>query len=163
METKTATPAPSPRATQMLEILHRYTKASLYKSEDAKTLRGAHLVDAYLRDADLRGADLRDADLRGANLRGADLGGAYLRDAEIPSGVAATCLGSGDGTRYPWRAWLMRGGSLVLSLGCIERPLGWWRSAAGAKVCADEHGDAARLSALLTWVEALAAARRQGG
>ena len=94
-----------------IEIVHRYTKAVLYKSE-ADTLKnaaveavgkntdlggaylgGAYLRGAYLRGADLsgaylsgaylRGADLRGADLRGADLRGAYLSGAYLRGAYL--------------------------------------------------------------------------------
>ena len=94
-----------------IEIVHRYTKAALYKSDDETVkkalvkavssgadlrgadlrgadLRGADLRGAYLRDADLSGADLRGAYLRGADLRGADLrgaylSGAYLRDADL--------------------------------------------------------------------------------
>ncbi len=63
----------------MIEILHRYTKAVLYRSEDATTVReaaqaadlaGAYLAGADLADAYLAGADLADADLadaRGVN------------------------------------------------------------------------------------------------
>lgn len=56
----------------MIEILDRFTQASLYKAADAKTLSAAiqvavkervSLVGAYLRGAYLRGADLRGADL----------------------------------------------------------------------------------------------------
>jgi hypothetical protein len=80
----------------LIEIRNRYTDEILFSTE-AKDLRGADLVGAYLRgaylrDANLGGADLggaylRDADLRGAdlrdaNLRDADLGGADLRDAK---------------------------------------------------------------------------------
>ena len=96
----------------MIDILNRYTGASLYKSADAKTLsaaievavreqvslecaylqgaylqdadlQGAYLRGAYLRGADLRGAYLQGADLRGAYLRGADLRGAYLQGADL--------------------------------------------------------------------------------
>jgi len=87
----------------MIEILHRYTKAVLYKAEAAAesvkdavaeavrsdaNLRGANLYGANLRDANLRGANLRGADLYGAdlydaNLRGANLRGANLRDANL--------------------------------------------------------------------------------
>ena len=44
----------------MFEILHRYTKAVLYKSETAVDTRSA------VAEAVLRGADLRCAYLRGA-------------------------------------------------------------------------------------------------
>jgi uncharacterized protein YjbI with pentapeptide repeats len=72
----------------MIEIIHRYTKSVLYRSETATTLvegiREANLEWAYLRGADLRGANMEGADLRGANMEGADLVGAYL-EAQWPS------------------------------------------------------------------------------
>ena len=91
----------------MIEILHRYTKAVLYRSEDATTAReavteavaaGANLADAYLAHAyladadlaranlagaDLARANLADADLARANLAGANLAGANLADADL--------------------------------------------------------------------------------
>jgi hypothetical protein len=86
----------------MIEILNRYTQASLYKSADSETLsaaiqvavkervslneaylRGADLQGAYLQGAYLRGADLQGAYLQGAYLRGAYLRGAYLRGADL--------------------------------------------------------------------------------
>ena len=41
----------------MIEIVHKYTRAVLYRSEDAETLRGA-VVAAVAAKADLRGSDL---------------------------------------------------------------------------------------------------------
>ena len=75
----------------MIEIIHRYTRAVIYRSE-ADTI-GAAAKEALASRADLRGADLTDADLtyavlRGAvltyaDLRGADLTGAVLRGADL--------------------------------------------------------------------------------
>ena len=59
----------------MIDILNRYTGASLYKSADAKTLSAAIEV-AVREQVSLECADLQDAYLRGAYLRGADLRGA---------------------------------------------------------------------------------------
>ncbi len=86
----------------MFEIVHRYTRAVLYRSESAADLRGAvldavrsdadlscanlsraNLSDANLRDADLSDADLSDANLSRANLRDANLIRANLRDADL--------------------------------------------------------------------------------
>ena len=85
----------------MIEIIHRYTRAVIYRSEadtigaaakealaSRAVLMGAVLTDAVLRGADLRGADLTGAVLRGAvltyaDLRGADLTGAVLRGADL--------------------------------------------------------------------------------
>ena len=44
----------------MIEILHRYTRAVLYRSEDVSDLRAA-VVAAVTSHADLRGAYLGDA------------------------------------------------------------------------------------------------------
>jgi len=71
----------------MIEILHRYTKAVLYKAEAAESVKDAVAEavrsDANLGGADLRGANLGDANLRGANLRGANLYDANLYDADL--------------------------------------------------------------------------------
>jgi uncharacterized protein YjbI with pentapeptide repeats len=76
----------------MYEILNRYTKAVLYKSDTATDAReclieavssGANLSGANLSGANLSGAYLRDAYLSGANLSGANLSGANLRDANL--------------------------------------------------------------------------------
>ena len=71
----------------MIEIVHRYTGASLYKSADAASLRAAIEVaireNANLCGADLCGADLCGADLCGANLCGANLCEANLREANL--------------------------------------------------------------------------------
>ena len=112
----------------MIEIIHRYTNAVLYRAESATTLReaveagvaaGADLRGAYLRGADLtdaylRGADLTDADLRGAYLRGADLAdadlrGAYLTDADL----ADADLRGADLTDADLRGAYLRGADLA--------------------------------------------------
>ena len=76
----------------MLEILHRYTAAVLYKSETAETIaqavveaakNGANLVGANLYGANLYGANLERANLEGANLVGANLEGANLERANL--------------------------------------------------------------------------------
>ena len=61
----------------MIEILHRYTKATLYASATANDIATV-IVEAVKTGAHLRGADLDGADLDGAYLRGANLRGAYL-------------------------------------------------------------------------------------
>jgi hypothetical protein len=71
----------------MFEIIHRYTKTVLYRSEIATDIRLA-VIEAIDRDANLSGANLRDVNLSGANLRDvnlsdADLSGANLRDANL--------------------------------------------------------------------------------
>jgi len=66
----------------MIEILHRYTKAVLYKSEPEDTIKGA-VIEAVKSKADLRCADLQGADLQGADLRCADLRCAYLQGADL--------------------------------------------------------------------------------
>ncbi len=65
----------------MIEILHRYTKAMLYKA-DVSDVKEA-VTKAVEEGADLRGAYLRGADLGGAYLSGANLGGAYLGGAYL--------------------------------------------------------------------------------
>ena len=112
----------------MIEILHQYTNAVLYKSETASSvshavseavksdanlrsayLRSANLSGADLRSADLSGADLRSAYLRSANLSGADLrsanlSGAYLRSAkEIPAIAAAQTTIAPEGELIGWK------------------------------------------------------------
>lgn len=69
----------------MIEILHRYTKAVLYKQETAAdiaeaviaaALSRANLIEANLSRANLSGANLSRANLSGADLSRADLSGA---------------------------------------------------------------------------------------
>ena len=81
----------------MIEIKHRDTNATIYRSDTATTVReaveeavnaGANLSYAYLgsailTNANLGGADLVGADLVGAYLGGADLGGANLGGANL--------------------------------------------------------------------------------
>jgi hypothetical protein len=69
------------------DILHRYTRAVLYSSVTADTVKAA-VEEACkaridLADANLAGAYLADANLAGANLAGANLAGAYLADANL--------------------------------------------------------------------------------
>ena len=125
--------------------------ADLYGAD----LRGANLRGANLYGAYLDGADLRGANLRGADLRGACLGGAHLRGAKIESGTVASAVGEGTTGPWYWRAWLMEDDSLVLRVGCHERPLEWWESSAGARCAEQENGNAARLKGLCAWVRAL--------
>jgi hypothetical protein len=80
-----------------ISILHRFSGAVLFTSEESETLaaavraaiaaranlRGANLLGANLLGADLLGADLRGANLCDANLLGANLLGADLRDADL--------------------------------------------------------------------------------
>ena len=86
-----------PTKTKRFEILHRYSRAVLYRADAATTTReaviaatkaranlaGADLAGAYLTGADLAGAYLADANLAGAYLTGADLAGANLADADL--------------------------------------------------------------------------------
>jgi hypothetical protein len=71
----------------MIEILHRYTKAVLYRSETATTVKDAVFeavqAKSNLSGSDLRGSNLRDSDLRGSDLRGSDLRGSDLRDSNL--------------------------------------------------------------------------------
>ena len=81
----------------MIEIKHRDTNATIYRSDTATTVReaveeavnaGANLSYAYLGSANLAGADLSyaylgSANLAGANLADADLSSAYLGGADL--------------------------------------------------------------------------------
>ena len=62
-----------------IEIVNRYTKAVLYKSDKATLIEA--LPEAIRKKADLSGADLSRADLSRADLSRAYLRGAYLRGA----------------------------------------------------------------------------------
>ena len=135
----------------MIEIIHRYTQAVLYKSEFAITTCEAAVEavgsDANLRDANLSGANLRDANLSGADLRGASLRGADLRDAN---------LSDADLSDADLRGASLRGANLRAiqnSIGLLPEPdlpariieqvtkhpetwdQGQWHSACGAKHC----------------------------
>jgi len=61
----------------MIEILNRYTKAVLYKSESATTVKEA-VVEAVTAKCDLSYIDLSYSDLSYSNLRGIDLRGIDL-------------------------------------------------------------------------------------
>jgi hypothetical protein len=81
----------------MFEILDRYTRAVLYRSDTAAkpgeaaaealkaraNLAGANLEGANLEGANLAGANLEGANLEGANLVGANLARAYLAGANL--------------------------------------------------------------------------------
>jgi len=88
----------------MIEILNRYTKAVLYRSETATTvsqavseavksgsdlrysnlsgsdLSGSYLSGSNLSGSDLRGSNLSYSDLSGSNLSGSNLSGSDLSD-----------------------------------------------------------------------------------
>jgi len=75
-----------------ISIKNRYTKAIIYQSETAKTIKecveeavkkGADLSKANLSEANLSEADLRKADLSEADLRKADLWRANLSKADL--------------------------------------------------------------------------------
>jgi uncharacterized protein YjbI with pentapeptide repeats len=55
----------------MIEILHRYTKAVLYRSETATTVKDA-VFEAVQAKSNLSGSDLRGSNLRDSDLRGSD-------------------------------------------------------------------------------------------
>ena len=83
----------------MIEILHRYTKATLYASATANDIATV-IVEAVKTGANLGGANLGGANLRGANLYGADLGGAYLGGAYL-DGANLRGVDLGDTTVMP--------------------------------------------------------------
>lgn len=84
------------------EIVDRYTKAVLYRSETAPDVRSA-VVEAVSKAADLVGADLGGANLGGAYLGGAYLGGANLEGANL---VGANLVGADLGGAYLRGAYL---------------------------------------------------------
>ena len=66
----------------MIEILHRYTKAVMYRSETAETVAQA-VSEATNAKVNLSGADMSGADLSGADMSGADMSGADLSGADL--------------------------------------------------------------------------------
>jgi len=70
-----------------LDILNRWTGATLFSAVDATDIRMAVLAaiaaDANLSDANLRGANLSEANLSGANLSRANLSRADLSEANL--------------------------------------------------------------------------------
>ena len=72
----------------MFEIVHRYTRDVLYKSEDAGSLREA-VAAAVASGANLYRANLSWADLSGANLYRANLSGTVLQP-DLPSNKGGT-------------------------------------------------------------------------
>jgi len=66
----------------VIEILHRYTKAVIYKSEIAKTVARA-VCEAVKAKSDLRYSDLSGSNLSGSNLSGSDLSGSNLSGSNL--------------------------------------------------------------------------------
>ena len=133
----------------MFEIIHRYTKVVLYKSETATDTRAA-VVEAVSRGANLRGAYLR-----GAYLGGADLGGAYLGGAKgllsQPIPPLQIC-----GTRH----WIVVREDGHLTIGCHHLPLVEWEARYKAIGRAEGYSDAevveyaAHIAHCRAWMEA---------
>ena len=155
----------------MFEIIHRYTKVVLYKSETATdtraavveavsrgaNLRGAYLGGAYLGGADLGGAYLGGADLGGAYLGGAYLGGAYLRgayleDADLEdANLGGAYLGGAKGLLSQpipplqicgTRHWIVVREDGHLTIGCHHLPLVEWEARYKAIGRAEGYSDA---------------------
>jgi hypothetical protein len=110
----------------MIEILNRWTRAQMFKSDTAQTILEAVLeakkAGADLRGADLYGANLYGANLYGANLYGADLGGANLGGAKglLPNGVKPLQI---FGTMH---ALIVRTPGII-QIGCMEHDYAWWK------------------------------------
>ena len=101
-----------------IEILHRYTKAVLWRGE-AETIKAA--VEMAVRNrANLREADLCEADLCEANLRGANLCEADLCGANLPTNyhIASLCYGG----------WVVTVGPTETSIGCEQHGNEQWLS-----------------------------------
>ena len=124
----------------MIEILNRWTKAVVYRSEKSESigtaakeailtgadLTGADLTGADLTGVDLAGADLTEADLTGAVLTGAVLTDAVLRRADLSNSNCGTALGDFlriTGTSHPICAIDEEN----VSIGCMRNSLAWWR------------------------------------
>ena len=152
----------------MIEIIHRYTRAVIYRSEadtigaaakealaSRADLRGADLTDADLTDAVLTRAVLtravlRDADLRDANLTGANLSdtvltravltGADLRDADLSNSNCGTALG--DILRITGtRHAIIAVDENNISIGCMRHDLAWWREHCQSAGRAEKYSD----------------------
>ena len=147
----------------MIEIIHRYTRAVIYRSEadtigaaakealaSRADLRGAVLTDADLTyavlmgadltQADLRGAVLRGAVLRGADLTGADLSDADLTDADLSNSNCGTALGDIlriTGTRHA----IIAVDENNISIGCMRHDLAWWREHCQSAGRAEKYSD----------------------
>ena len=138
----------------MFEIIHRYTKVVLYKSETATDTRAA-VVEAVSRGANLRGAYLRGAYLEDADLEDANLGGAYLGGAKgllsQPIPPLQIC-----GTRH----WIVVREDGHLTIGCHHLPLVEWEARYKAIGRAEGYSDAevveyaAHIAHCRAWMEA---------
>ena len=124
----------------MIDILHRFTKSVLYRSETAATLYEAvrealalpeipNLSSADLSSADLSYADLSSANLRSANLSYANLSSANLRYA----GCVAMQI-------EQWQVWIT---PQTCRVGCQNHSHLVWRKATPESVSA-WHADASR-------------------
>ena len=123
----------------MIEIVHRYTRAVIYRSE-ADAI-GAAAKEALASRAVLMGAVLTDAVLRGADLRGADLTGAVLRGAVLTGCNCGTALGDLlriTGSRHA----IIAVDEDNISIGCMRHDLVWWREHYAATGRAEKYSDA---------------------
>ena len=139
----------------MIEILNRWTKAVVYRSEKSDLigtaakeailtgadLTGADLTGADLTGVDLAGADLTEADLTGADLTGADLTGADLTEADLTGAVLTDAVlrradlsnsncgtALGDFLRITGtRHPICAIDEGNVSIGCMRNSLAWWR------------------------------------
>ena len=127
----------------MIEIVHRYTRAVIYRSEadaigaaakEALASR-AVLMGAVLTDADLTGADLTDADLTDADLTRAVLTGAVLSNSNC--GTAFGNLLRITGSRHP----IIAVDEDNISIGCMLHDLAWWREHYKASGRAQRYSD----------------------
>ena len=138
----------------MIEILNRWTKAVVYRSEKSESigtaakeaaltgadLTGADLTGADLTGVDLAGADLTEADLTGADLTGADLTGADLTEADLTGAVLTDAVlrradlsnsncgtALGDFLRITGtRHPICAIDEGNVSIGCMRNSLAWW-------------------------------------
>ena len=137
----------------LFAIRHRFTGAVLFEAElsdefetaPASVRLGAAAELALKSGASLYDANLRGASLYGANLRGADLSGVdCLIDAGLPNGWTAI-------------GWL-RGGWLIVKVGCREKRLAEGRAYWSAETHHDRENRREVLAAL-DYIEAVAKLR----
>lgn len=130
----------------MIEILNRWTRVQIYKSETAQTIAEA-VAEAMKSGANLEGANLRGANLEGANLRGANLEGAYLEGAKNIlrlSGGRHDVIANADGRVY---------------IGCYVYPIERWLESYKAIEKKEGYSDdeisdyGERLKLAASWIE----------
>jgi len=66
----------------MIELKHRYSGKTIYRSETAETVKEA-VLEAVEKEINLSGSNLSGSNLRGSNLRGSDLRGSDLRGSDL--------------------------------------------------------------------------------